>query len=406
MKTDRHTLLALLGCVLAAFSLLLFSWDLRGLESLNQFTTRYIGGDFYQFWAAGRLTAQGVPEGAYLSTVLSREAAQVNQLLNARVDGHLLQVNPLYYPPVYLLVLTGFGSLPFFAAYLAFFAATGTVFFLGLWQLLKTCWLLALLLGFAGIWVNLIAGQNGLLTAGLLAIALACLRPKPVLAGLCIGLMCYKPHLGLLLPLVLLVGGYWRVFFFASLTVLGLIAYTFIVLGFESWILWYEATNYAGWVLEFDTKLWQRMPTLYAQLRLSGFGFGDAILAQGAFSLLAAILTLWVWVRSRDFALRGAAIACGLLLVPPFVYDYDYAMLGVAFGLLVLRAERQGWRPVDKLLLPLAFVWPLLINRITVNSHEYTGYYLQIGFWLPLALLILVVARARPDRLEQRHERA
>lgn len=46
--------------------------------------------------------------------------------------------------------------------------------------------------------------QNGFLSAGLFGGALVLLERRPVLAGALFGLLTYKPHLGLLVPIVLI----------------------------------------------------------------------------------------------------------------------------------------------------------------------------------------------------------
>ena len=40
---------------------------------------------------------------------------------------------------------------------------------------------------------------------------------RPRLAGLLLGLLCYKPHLALLAPVALVAGGHWRTFAAAAL---------------------------------------------------------------------------------------------------------------------------------------------------------------------------------------------
>ena len=54
-------------------------------------------------------------------------------------------------------------------------------------------------------------GQNGFLSAALIAGVLLQLEARPLLAGLLLGLLTYKPHFGLLFPIALIFGGYWRV---------------------------------------------------------------------------------------------------------------------------------------------------------------------------------------------------
>ncbi len=64
-------------------------------------------------------------------------------------------------------------------------------------------------LGFpAAIW-NITAGQNGFLTAALIGGTLGLLERHPALAGICLGLLTYKPQFGLLFPIVLIADRRW-----------------------------------------------------------------------------------------------------------------------------------------------------------------------------------------------------
>ena len=53
------------------------------------------------------------------------------------------------------------------------------------------------------------AGQNGFLTAALIGGALGLLERRPALAGICLGLLTYKPQFGLLFPFVLIADRRW-----------------------------------------------------------------------------------------------------------------------------------------------------------------------------------------------------
>ena len=66
--------------------------------------------------------------------------------------------------------------------------------------------------------INALVGQNGFLTAALIGGALYLIPVRPVLAGICLGLLTYKPQYGLLFPIVLIAAGHWRVFISAAVT--------------------------------------------------------------------------------------------------------------------------------------------------------------------------------------------
>ena len=83
---------------------------------------------------------------------------------------------------------------------------------------MTSLWLL-LALAFPSVLINVGHGQNGFLTAALLGGALVVLDRRPLVAGILLGLLVYKPQYGLMLPIVLAVSGRWRCFAAAAATV-------------------------------------------------------------------------------------------------------------------------------------------------------------------------------------------
>ena len=66
-----------------------------------------------------------------------------------------------------------------------------------------------LLLSFPGTYQNFIHGQNGFLSAAILGGGLLCLNRFPFIAGFIFGFLTYKPHLAILVPVVLAAGKHW-----------------------------------------------------------------------------------------------------------------------------------------------------------------------------------------------------
>ena len=95
-------------------------------------------------------------------------------------------------------------------------------------------WLL-LALGFPSVLINIGHGQNGFLTAALLGGALVVLDRRPILAGIMIGLLIYKPQYGLMIPIALAMSGRWRVFAAAAATVAAAAIVTTLVFGLSVW---------------------------------------------------------------------------------------------------------------------------------------------------------------------------
>ncbi len=83
----------------------------------------------------------------------------------------------------------------------------------------RRAWLPAL--AFPAVFINIGHGHNGFLTAALFGGGLLLLDRRPMVSGILLGLLCYKPQFGILIPLALAAGGYWRAFIAAGATVVG-----------------------------------------------------------------------------------------------------------------------------------------------------------------------------------------
>ena len=187
--------------------------------------------DYVALWAAGRLTLDGTPAKAY--DWKAHEQAQNRGLGYEGTDRY-----PFAYPPTYLGVMAPFAAIPYVPSMLLFVALTaGLLGWAGariagrpegaLWALAST----------ATFW-NFGVGQNAFLTAGLLGAGLALLPARPIAAGIAFGLLSWKPHLGLLVPIALAAAGQWRAFTAAAITAAAMVILTLIFFGLETWTAW------------------------------------------------------------------------------------------------------------------------------------------------------------------------
>ena len=114
-----------------------------------------------------------------------------------------------YYPPTFLLIVLPLALVPYLWALAGWTLATLAAYLSVLRKIApseETVWLT---LAFPGAWINLINGQNGFLTAALLGGGLVYPEQQPVLAGFLFGLLVIKPHLGIFVPLALVVSRRW-----------------------------------------------------------------------------------------------------------------------------------------------------------------------------------------------------
>jgi alpha-1,2-mannosyltransferase len=111
------------------------------------------------------------------------------------------------------------------------------------WTEVNPLWLV-LALAFPAVFINLGHGHNGFLTAALIGAALVTLDRRPLLAGVLLGLIAYKPQFGILFPLVLAATARWRTFAAAAATVAALALITTLAFGISVWDAFLASTHF------------------------------------------------------------------------------------------------------------------------------------------------------------------
>src|SRR5690349_3446123 len=183
-----------------------------------------LGRDFINIWMGSRLAAHSIMTlfdyGAYYDAL--KEAF-----------GPETPFHNWGYPPTLLFLTQPLGSLPYWAALMIWtvlgFAIYAAVVLRELAPSARAAACGLLLLAPATI-VNVVTGQNGFYSAALLLGGIVALERRPVLAGVLFGLLTMKPHLGVLVPLALVMIGAWRTIAAAALT-----AVLFVVPSLVEW---------------------------------------------------------------------------------------------------------------------------------------------------------------------------
>ncbi len=269
------------------------------------------------------------------------------------------QFYPFLYPPTFLLVLWPLGHLGYEAARVAWAGGTLLLF---LFAVLAPKWrpglLLAALVAPATI-VSLIYGQNGFLTAALMIGGLRSVRTRPVLAGVLLGLLAYKPQLAILVPVALVAGGHGRALLAAAATVAVVAASASIAFGPALWREWLDA-GAAQWpmVQAFAAGHDQLVPTVTAAAHLLGLDLEAAAAAQLLAALAAAAAVWTCWRRDGGGALAIAAVPTATLLATPYAFVYDLPMVA---GAILLIVSEVPLTPPSMLILALALELPQLM---------------------------------------------
>ncbi len=302
-----------------------------------------LGHDFINTWAGAKLAALGRTGEIYDFAAF--------HAFQRSVVGADIQMYHYSYPPVMAVLSLPLAAVPYVPA-LAVWLIGGVVAF----TLALRCafpWPRALLLALAtpALFISLLAGQNGAWSAALLGGGLCLLDRRPTRAGVLLGLLVFKPHLGLLIPLALAAGRHWRAVAAATATVLLLCAAGLAMFGVEGWAAYLERAGILrAAILEDGTGVWHRMVSIFVAARRLGAGLDVAYLLQAVAALIAALSVIGVWLSDVPSRIKYAVLVVGGFLATPYLQDYDLvvATFVAAWALQatrdssILRPDRGG----------------------------------------------------------------
>lgn len=384
---------------LLAGAIVLFCLALIGVIGAENHTLGIAGDlvDFDAFYVVGLLIHEGRLAEAYRLQTL---VAAYREFAGA--DGFM----PWTYPPTFDLVVAALPLLPRGLAYMAF---TGGTFLAYVWVLHRLAGpRLALVLWatLPALLIQLACGQNGFLTGALVGWLCLTLRDgrRPGTAGIPLGLMAIKPHLGLALGLWALARGRWDVVGAAVAVGLAFGLVATLAFGPASWADFRTGVAEAATYLALGDYPLFRMTSLYAALHRFGVDPQFALAAQAVLALAACAAVI---IAARRLALHHAlALACAAtLMISPYTYDYDLTILGVALALIardLTAAARAAEMILMAALLWVAGGWGLL--RSLMNHGQGPDAALAVFQTAPsvgaplllavIALAALILARA------------
>jgi arabinofuranan 3-O-arabinosyltransferase len=331
--------------------------------------------DFVAAWAAAQLAVSGQAATAYdLAAFTQQQLTAV-----ASLGGDYAWA----YPPTYFLLIAPLALFSYATGALLWMFGTLAVYLSGIRAILPR-W--SAVLGSAAspfaLW-SFYSGQNGFLTAALIAGTLALLDRRPTMAGILLGLLTVKPQLGIVFPVILILTGRWRVFAAATVTAIVLALLSYLLFGAETWNAFFGALQHqAGSILDRGEVAFRKQQSVHALVRLLGGGDTLAWSVHAAVALAALGFTVGLWRQRVDERLKAVALATAALLTTPYLFIYDLPILSVPIVFLAALGIDRGFiageRTVIALLMPvlllcagqpvgvplLLAVWVLIVLRL------------------------------------------
>lgn len=331
--------------------------------------------DFPLHWTASHLALAGEPASVY------------DYEYFAKVEKELTGIgpHPWPYPPTALLIDLPLSLLPYFVSLAVWLAVTMSLYLLVLYGIAPHPAVFLWALGFFGTFQNFYFGQNGFISATLLGGGLLLLQSSPFLGGILLGLVSYKPHIAVLIPLALVLGRQWRALGGAVLAAAVLALASVLVFGFGIWMDFFASIPNTMSNLRGTDKWFFKMPSVYAAARLAGYGSKGAWIFHSLSMLGGVALMVWMWAKRTSWALRNSALVLAILLFSPHIWYYDVVLLALALAWLWQEGNTAGWLPWEKPLLLFAWFLPLLAFLLMVGLRWSVG-----PLYLAMTLVIVV----------------
>jgi hypothetical protein len=206
---------------------------------------------------------------------------------------------------------------------------------------------------------NIFMGHNGFLTAALMGLSLLFIERRPWLSGIFLGLLTYKPHFGLLFPIVLLASRNWRGIGSVVLTTTMLSVLAAMAFGLEGWTAFVDSLTDRNASLGPAPWIEPRLQSVFGFFKWFGVSKNISWFLQ-FFTAMIVAFGLWVlWARPGSYNLKAAALCAGTLLVSPYALFYDLTIPCIAAAFFIKEGLLRGFLPGDRT--AILICWILLL---------------------------------------------
>jgi arabinofuranan 3-O-arabinosyltransferase len=345
------------GYAVAALYILYFFILCRAGKWILDSTGLPIYTDFAAWWIAGMQALHGDPAALYDPGEFVKIQAAFFR------PGQTVYPNWPSYPPTFFLVLAPLALLPYAYAFIVWDVVTLLCCAAVVYLIVRRRAAIAIALAAPFTAWNFIAAQNGFLTASLIGMSLLVLECRPVLAGLFIGCLTYKPQYGILFPVALVAFRQWRAIASAVFTTVLLAAASTALFGTEVWLAFPR-----GFAVQSELSLgagpdsnWGNLQTLYGLTRSLHSSAALAWLFQGFATSGCAIIVWIVWRSRLDYALKAATLSAAALIATPYAFAYDMAAIVIPAAFLASDQLERGLLRGDKAIWIVLFGAPLAV---------------------------------------------
>jgi hypothetical protein len=247
------------------------------------------------------------------------------------------------YPPTYLFVTFALSLAPYSLAFLAWMLGTLLVYLTAVYTIIPLTVAVVMALTPFPLVFNVLLGHNGFLTAGLMGLTLAFMERRPWLSGVFLGLLTYKPHLGILFPFALLASRSWVVLASATITFAIMSGAAIIAFGYQMWPLFFQSLIDRQANLSPTLDLGTPLVSIYGFLQSVGVSTRMSSIVQLAIGAIVTTVVCTIWSKPIPHSLKAAALCIGSVTITPYALGYDLLVLPIAVAFLVNDGLSRGF---------------------------------------------------------------
>jgi hypothetical protein len=278
-------------------------------------------------------------------------------------------------------------QFPYSVAFIGWVAASFVPYLVMMRAIVGRTFGLLLAVAIPMVFTNTLVGQNGFLTAALIGGTLYLMPARPILSGICLGLLSYKPQYGLLFPLVLIAASQWTVFFTAAVVAVAMAFASWLAFGTESWQAFFHWMPMFSQAFLTEGKVpWWKLQSIFSLVRYFGGTEQLAWIFQWIMTGTVAGGLVLMWRSRVSYQLKAAALAAGTLLTTPYLFMYDMMVLAIPVAFLVRIGLESGFRRYE--LPALACALALSVSFIFLGK--------PVGLGATLIVATLILRRAGP----------
>jgi hypothetical protein len=225
---------------------------------------------------------------------------------------------------------------------------------------------------------------------------------RPFSSGLVFGLIVFKPHLGIVIGVTMLLKRQWRFAGGAMLVVAILVGGSLMrnpELWRDYWKVVFGMDDYVrtgGYQLADAHSLWGGMQLLFFWLSPMMVKWIVTVLSLAVIVLLWKVMRGPVEVASPEFSRQFSAMIFATVVLSPHFYTYDLTILLLPMFLIVTSYSPGAWRlhPADR---NLGFVLLAMFGLAGLSSQVAQATNVQASIVLIIAAIVLIGMTAKAD---------